>query len=344
MMRLKRISMQYTYRTTIWSIFLLVLLGGFGCTPSPPVTPLIFDTDFGGDADDLGALAMLNHFLGKGEIDLLAVMCWNTEKYAVSAIDAVNTYYGHPDIPIGLRRGEQHLTPWNHSKVIADNLPHDVNYDNTQATTPLYRQLLSESADSSVVIVTVGPLMNIKRLLDSSADDYSPLTGPELIETKVKEFVIMGGNFPTSENEWNFDGNMPGVTQDILERLRVPVTFLGAELGASLKTGEVFNDLPKNSPLYLGFYHFSEHAPWMNHQFEGRIYDNATFDQTAVLYAIRDGVGHYWQRISGGHCIADSTGGNEWVTGKDSNHSYLVLEKPKEAMEEELEAFMLGEF
>ncbi len=28
---------------------------------------LIFDTDLGGDVDDLGALAMLHHFVDKGE-------------------------------------------------------------------------------------------------------------------------------------------------------------------------------------------------------------------------------------------------------------------------------------
>ena len=66
---------------------------------------IIFDTDLGGDFDDLGALAMLHHFVDKGECDLLAVMCWSTEQYAVSAIDAVNRFYQHPDIPVGVRKG-----------------------------------------------------------------------------------------------------------------------------------------------------------------------------------------------------------------------------------------------
>ncbi|MEM8763764.1 MAG: nucleoside hydrolase [Bacteroidota bacterium] len=305
---------------------------------------VIFDTDFGGDADDLGALAMLNHFQNKNEMELLGVMCWNLEKYAVSAIDAVNTHYGNPDIPIGRRLGEAHDTPWNHSKVIATALVHDVTLKNVPDVTELYRKLLSESEDKSVVIVTVGPLMNIKLLLDSKPDGYSNLSGEELLHHKVKEFVIMGGNFPTSENEWNFDGNMPGVTKYVLEKLQLPITFSGAELGASLKTGEVFNQLPKDSPLYLGFYHFSKHAPWMNHQFQGRIYDNATFDQTAVLYAVRNGLGHYWHKVKNGICVADENGGNQWMGKEGSQHSYLVLDMEKQAMETELEKFMLGDF
>ncbi len=305
---------------------------------------IIFDTDFGGDADDLGALAMLNHFHNKGEAELLAVMCWNIEKYSVSAVDAVNTYYGNPDIPIGSRSGEAHLTDWNHSKVIADNLAHDASIENVPEATSLYRKLLSEAADQSVVIVAVGPLMNIKKLIESSPDDYSPLDGNALINAKVKEFIIMGGNFPTSKNEWNFDGDMPGVTQYVLTHLTRPITFSGAELGSAIKTGEVFNDLPPKSPLYLGFFHFGKHAPWMKDKFQGKIFDNATFDQTAVLYAVRNGVGKYWHRVEDGVCVADESGGNRWEQKEGSNHAYLVLDMPVPEMERLMEAFMLGEF
>ena len=84
---------------------------------------VIFDTDFGGDADDLGALAMLNHFQNRGEIDLLAVMCWNTEKYAVSGIDATNTYYGNPDIPVGRRVGVPHETPRDVPSILRKSRP-----------------------------------------------------------------------------------------------------------------------------------------------------------------------------------------------------------------------------
>ncbi|MFY0627912.1 MAG: nucleoside hydrolase [Reichenbachiella sp.] len=305
---------------------------------------IIFDTDFGGDADDLGALAMLNHFQSRGEIELLAVMCWNLEKYSISAIDAVNTYYGNPNIPIGRRLGDFHETSWNHSKVIADNLEHNLTYKNAPDATELYRKLLSESDDKSVVIIAVGPLMNIKKLIDSKADQFSSLEGIDLINSKVKEFVIMGGNFPESKNEWNFDGNMPGVTKYVLEQIDLPITFSGAELGSSIKTGEVFNKLPTNSPLYLGFYHFSKYAPWVKNQFKDEIFDNSTFDQTAVLYAIRNGLGNYWHKVEDGKCIADSVGGNIWVSKNNSNHSYLVLDMEKNEIETELEAFMLGDF
>ncbi|MEM7381573.1 MAG: nucleoside hydrolase, partial [Bacteroidota bacterium] len=240
MCRLKRNSF-----ARLWVVVLLFL----GSATALAQTNIIFDTDFGGDADDLGALVMLNHFQNKGEIELLAVQCWNTEKYAVQAIDAVNTHYGNPDIPIGLRKGEIHETAWNHSKVLVDSLTHDLVVKEVPETTALYRKLLSDAEDQSIVIVTVGPLLNIKRLIDSAPDEFSTLNGKELILKKVKEFVIMGGQFPEGEQEWNFSGDMPGVTRYVLQNLENPVTFLGYEVGVDLKTGEVFNDLPKSSPL-----------------------------------------------------------------------------------------------
>ena len=328
------------WKTYVWGILTMMVCG------SPYAQKqIIFDTDFGGDADDLGALAMLNHFHNKDEMELVAVMCWNLEQYAASAIDAVNTYYGNPDIPIGLRAGKIEAIDWNHSEILADKLPHDVSYKNIPEATDLYRRLLAQSPKKQMTIVTVGPLMNIKKLIDSEGDAHSPLNGRDLIKAKVKEFVIMGGQFPSGERrEWNFDGNMPGVTQYVLESLDVPITFSGYEIGVNLKTGEVFNDLHQNSPLYLGFYHFSKHAPWMKDQFKGKIFDNSTYDQTAVLYAVRGGVGDYWDRVANGICIPDSEGRNTRKIVDSSQQSYLVLKWPKAQMEAELEKFMLGNF
>lgn len=326
----------------IWIVLCGFLVIPEGCFSQ---TKIIFDTDFGGDADDLGALAMLNHFENKGETELLAVMCWSVEKDAVAAIDAANTYYGNPDIPIGVRKDDPIETPWNHTRVLADNLPHDLTSATAPETTRLYREILSQQENGSTVIVVVGPMRNIQRLMDSEGDAFSPLNGEDLIRAKVKEFVIMGGEFPQStRREWNFDGNMPGVTKDVVGRLDVPITFLGYELGVGLKTGEVFNDLPKDSPLYLGFYHFSKYAPWLNHQFKGKIYDNSTYDQTAVLYAVRNGVDTYWRRSAPGTCLPDDVGGNTWDPTASSLQSYLILHWPKEAMEQEIEKFMLGTF
>ncbi|MEM8893873.1 MAG: nucleoside hydrolase [Bacteroidota bacterium] len=323
-------------------LLLLLIITISACAQNRP--QIIFDTDFGGDADDLGALVMLHNFMNRGECDLLAVMCWNTEKYSVSAVDAVNRYYGHPDIPVGTRKGDFEPIDWNHSRVIADQFPYELDGTKAKESTQLYRELLAARDDKDVTIVTVGPLSNIKRLLESKPDEISPLDGNALIEAKVTEFIIMGGQFPSGEKEWNFDGNMPGVTKYVVEHLTVPITFSGYEVGLDIKSGEVFNDIDKNSPLHVGFMHFCQYAPWLKQNWEGTIYDNSTYDQTAVLYAVRGGIDNYWSRIEGGYCLPDDVGGNQWIEGGSKPHSYLKLIKSNEEMAEIIEGFMVDDF
>ena len=305
---------------------------------------IIFDTDFGGDADDLGAIAMLHNLIDKGECEVLAFMSWQLEEYAVPGLDAINRYYKHPNIPIGTRKGPLNVTDWNHSRVIAESFPYQLQHDDAPDATVLYRQILSQSEDNSIVIITVGPLANIQNLIQSQGDNYSDLNGKELIEKKVKEFVIMGGQFPNGESEWNFNGDMRGVTRFVLDNLTVPITFSGYEVGLDIKTGEVFNEMDKNTPLYVGFKHFSELAPWIKADYKGKILDNSTYDQTAVLYAIRGGLGQWWEKVEGGYCLPDDTGGNKWVDGEVTNHSYLKLTVPQEEMAQLIEDIMLNNF
>lgn len=305
---------------------------------------IIFDTDFGGDADDLGALVMLHNFIDKKECNLLAIMSWSLEKHTISAIDAVNRFYGHPSIPLGTRKGNTYYTDWNYNKQLCDSHSFQLTYNNVPDATHLYRKILSENADTSIIIVTVGPLENIKKLIESQADLLSELNGKELINKKVKKFVIMGGQFPEGNKEWNFDGNMPGVTKYVIKNINVPIVFTGYEVGVAIKAGKIFNDLNKKSPLYIGFMHFSKNAPWIKENFKGEILNNSSYDQTAVLYAVRDGEGIYWDKVSGGVCEADDFGGNKWVNTELSNHSYLKLKMDKKKIALLIESIMLGEF
>lgn len=323
---------------------LVVLFLVFSSFTSISQPKIIFDTDIGGDADDLGALAMLHNYVKRGDCELLAIMIWSTDKYAVPAVDAINRFYHHPNIPIGTRKDPVYTSETNYNKVISDNFEYKLTYNVVPDVVELYRKILAAAADTSITVVTVGPLLNIQRLLQSKADKYSTLNGSDLIEKKVKEFVMMGGKFPKGDNEWNFNGNMPGVTKYVLGNLKVPIVFSGFELGSAIKTGAIFNDIDKDTPLYQGFLYFSEHAPWIKDQFKGKILNNSTFDQTAVLYAVNGGVDVLWEKVSGGYCEADDVGGNRWVKRENSNHAFLKLIETPEFMATLIEAIMLNKF
>lgn len=328
-------------RNLIITIILNLILTNSNLFAQPKI---IFDTDIGGDADDLGAIAMLHNYVSRGDCELLAIMCWSNDEFAVPAIDAINRFYHHPNIPIGTRKDGTSKISTNYNQVIANNFEYKLTYNDVPETVDLYRKILGSADDTSITIVTVGPLKNIERLLKSKPDQNSPLNGSDLISKKVKEFVIMGGKFPKGENEWNFDGNMLGVTKFVIDNLKVPIVFSGFELGVKIKTGAIFNEIDKETPLYQGFLYFSEHAPWMKDQFKGKILDNSTFDQTAVLYAVNGGVDVLWEKVTGGYCEADNTGGNRWVKRENSNHSYLKLIEKTEFMELLIEAIMLNKF
>lgn len=297
-------------------------------TPERPI--IVFDTDFGGDADDLGAIAVLHHFADQGIIDFKAIMSWSNEAYALPALSAVNGYYGRPDLPVGVRAVEPWRTEWNHTKIIADQFPHDPDaVENAVPAVTLYRRILAEADTQSVTIVTVGPLANIRNLLLSPPDTISSLSGQDLFDRKVKAMVVMGGQFPDGVTphgiEWNFDGNMPGVTRTVLETVKRPIVFSGFEVGAVLRVGSELNDHPRDTPLYVGYKYFSEHAPWMKEEYQGEILDNSSFDQTAVIYAAISGVGSFWTLSEPGTLRADDAGKGYWQFDPDGAHRYLIV-------------------
>lgn len=74
------------------------------CTRNTPA--VIFDTDMGSDCDDAGALAVLHALADAGEVRILGVIFSSGKnRYGVGTCDAINTYYGRGDIPLGQYQG-----------------------------------------------------------------------------------------------------------------------------------------------------------------------------------------------------------------------------------------------
>ena len=72
--------------------------------------------------------------------------------------------------------------------------PHDLRSgEDAPEAVGLIRKLLAAQADGSVTIAQVGFFTNLARLLDSPADEHSPLNGHELIAKKVKLLSITAG-------------------------------------------------------------------------------------------------------------------------------------------------------
>lgn len=139
---------------------------------------------------------------------------------------------------------------------IAHNWPHSLN-DSSATPTPveLYRSILSSAEDKSVTLISLGFLTNLAALLTSAPDGITSLAGLPLISAKVKELVIMGGQYPLGW-EFNFAGADPISTSYVVNNWPrdVPVTYSGLELGEDIFSGEGLADqAPPDSPILAAF-------------------------------------------------------------------------------------------
>src|SRR5262249_25236149 len=163
--------------------------------------------------------------------------------------DAINTYYGRPDIPIGTNKSPGFLVESKYNEAVAKQFPNDLKTGrNAPEATALYRRILSRQPDRSVVICVTGPLNNLSRLLDSEPDGASPPGGREVVARKVARLVSMGGKFPEGR-EFNFYCDA-AATARVARDWPTPVVFSGFEIGARLFTGgRLRAETPESNPV-----------------------------------------------------------------------------------------------
>lgn len=176
---------------------------------------VIFDTDIGSSTDDLFALEMLYRYDEQGRCKLLGVVVDREDEENAVFTDVMNTYFSHPDVPIGLvREGIDDPVVWIDYAHVADK--QDVeghpmfrrtvsDYSLLPDGWQLYRRLLAAQPDHSVSIVCTGFVTCLAQLLQSEGDEYSPLSGVELVRQKVKGIYMQGGVFDEAEEpDFNF--------------------------------------------------------------------------------------------------------------------------------------------
>jgi len=296
----------------------LVALWLAGCRSGNPLdsrkaVPIIFDTDIGTDVDDAGALAILHIMADRGEAEILATMSANRNRWCAPALDAINTYYGRENMPIGCSRTGPDPEEWYHRSV--GEFPHDLTHsEEAPDAVTLYRKILAAQPDNSVTIVVVGWLTNMAELLNSEPDQYSALPGRSLVEAKVRELVSMGGRWPNSpkgEGEYNF--TMDGAAAHrVISEWPGQIMFTG--LGKDVMTGgRLVTHGPKENPVPAFYRNFFE---------ANKVSERSSWDLIAVLYAVR-GLSDYFTAVSKGKCVGKEDGSNQWLPGACSSHAYL---------------------
>lgn len=292
-------------------------------TAAEPVR-LIFDTDMGNDIDDALALGVIHALQSRGECELLAVTLSKDNKFAVQYCDVINTFYGRGEIPIGRVRDGKTPEDGKFIRQVSEakddgqlRYPHQ--RDDAPDATSVLRQVLAKQPDGSVVCVVVGFSTNMARLLDSKADEHSPLSGRELVAKKVRLLSMMAGHFgkkrPQGFKEYNVKIDIPAAAK-VYADWPSPIVMSGFEIGLSIQFPAV--------SIEQDFNYVTHHPVKEGYELYGKMpYDRPTWDLTSVLYAVRPERGYFGQSEPGALSIGD--GGYAILTpGGHSRHRYLT--------------------
>ena len=285
--------------------------------PSP--ARVIFDTDVGADVDDAGALAMLHALAAQGEVEVLAMGVVNGHPLAVPFVDALNTWYGRPDLPVGtVRQGAPFASDTFMAPVVAA-YPHDLTQDQAPDVVALYRRVLAAQPDHSVTLVAVGPATNISRLLASPPDDLSPLDGATLVGRKVRLYSAGGngdGHLPHGRPGFNYHMDLASARHELAA---LPETFPTVQAGGSgwsITLGNCLQDLPSDHLLRRAYASYFRGQDDLN---------RPTWDLLRVLYACRPEAQELFDTSPSGDLTLDDSGQLHWSSQPMRQRAYAYV-------------------
>lgn len=288
---------------------------------------VIFDCDMGNDIDDAMALDMLYKYIDAGQVKLLGIMTSKAGTAAAKFIDIMNTWYGHPNIPIGIvHDGPTYENESNDYPLIISNMKKSdgtpffartvANADALPKAETLYRKILARQRNNSVIIISTGFSTNIAHLLETKADRISQYDGRTLVAKKVKFISIMAGSL-NKNPEFNVQQDVKSFSQLVD---KCPVQVISSPFEVGIKLIYQYEDGIKkplswteNHPLKMGYdiYHSKgETTP--------------TWDLTAVLYAV-EGDSCYFKRSCRGNITADEKGATYFSRSRTGKRYFLEV-------------------
>ncbi len=290
---------------------------------------IIFDTDMGSDCDDVGALALLHAYADDGRAEILAcIYSSGRVPYGAGIVDAINTYYGRPDIPIGACYDSTLGDPVD--KMSAEKLARDtsafgndiVHNHDAEEETRLTRRILAAQDDSSVTYITVGHTKAICDLLRSAPDDISPLSGEELVKKKITRWIATVGvnrNENYFAKDWNFSWNGAApYTKYVVEHWPVQAVFVHA--GWTVYLGKNLKPTPPGNIVRTAY------RDWLWWYGKKTLDDQRlSGDLFGVYYAV-EGLGNCLQEQRHGWLEINDAGENRWCTDRDNPLQVLVTQ------------------
>jgi len=271
-------------------------------------TPLvIFDTDMGPDIDDAVALALLHSYQDTGKIEIAAVTVSRDSVNAARYIDAVNTHYGHPDIPIGLYRGGTVLADADLDRFteLAASYSYDIDSSPIEDSFKVIRRVLANAEGRPVMVIQTGFSGSLSALMDSTTDAYSSLSGPDLVASTVDTLYFMGARFDgSSDAEFNIKKDISSA-RNLFDKWPGKIAVFPWDVGAKLfyPYDRGIRDKFANGHIIRTAYE-NETLKWhrdldRNPPADPTLYNMASWDLNAVMHAIEPEKNYFKQGKKG---------------------------------------------
>ena len=293
---------------------------------------IIFDTDIGNDCDDAGALSVLYNLKKKYNFDVLMIGSSTSYIEGSYAIHLINNYYNQNCLI-----GQNSVIGWPclDAKHLYTKKLCEIHAD---CETNMIGNYVTEmrkayvTSDEKVTLIIVGPFNAIDLFLNSEADEISPLTGKELLNSKTEHVYVMGGKFTDEEiwfsisiitSEWNIKCDIKSA-QNFLKEVHVPITFLPFECGLYLTGENLIKD--KNNPVYECY----------------DIYSGGTrfsWDPATVYYAITKDNKAFIESPKG-YVSIDDNGVTTHKVDSNGNHTYLKCNCSNDELKEIINKYL----
>jgi hypothetical protein len=305
-------------------------------TSAPPARSsgpsVIIDTDFSRWWDDATVLGMANVLQDRGKVNVLGIATDVRNAIAVAAVDAIDTAYGHPDIPLGaVAHSGEDTARHGYTDTLVRRLPHSVG---TSADVPeavaLYQRLLARQPDRSVTIVSLGAYTNLAGLLAAPG-------GRALVTAKVKRLVIMDGVFPGGLGPvTNQKLDLPAATAVVAggpgaPPWPTPIAWIDGLDGIGTRVGGALcTKAPADHPMRIVYEDLFGC---------GKVGDG-DWDAPAFLFAIND-VPHVFEVLGhGGAAIINAQGGLSWQAKATRRHDVYVHLADQQALNRRIDQLL----
>lgn len=303
---------------------------------------LILDTDLGSDVDDVGAVALANIFHNHHLINLLCITHTTSDKYGPLIVEAINNYYNNSNLEVGVYNGplfkdELIKNSYNEPTVNAFYHKHNSKEEMVDSI-KLLRQKIANNKD--ITLVFIGQLVNLYYLMTSNGDEFSCLSGLELINQNVKEIYIMGGSFPEIteiksdliNGEYNLLTALKESTY-CLNNLKVKTTMIDYTLGKDINVGaklvNKYHD--KNIVSYA----------YQRYIYKNQDCSRSSWDLIAIYRAcVEDDL---FNEVGPGNIDIDEKGITKFQLSKKGNFYILKANKSFKEIEDKIEGWLLEE-